>query len=142
MYRLNRQHLLVPALMSAMNVRRELLDRMTTAVGRLEPTPLHVSLFGSLARREGTEHSDIDLLIVTSEDVDESARWHDQMRGLEDQVLAWTGNRLETLVFSANHLGFLADAGESVVEAFRNEALTIYGPEFHTLLEETRGARR
>lgn len=152
MYRLNRDHVLVPALLHALGARQELLDRLTASVRLLEPVPLHVCLFGSFARREGTEHSDIDLLIVTPEGVDDSdEQWQEQMRDLEDRVLSWTGNRLEALVFSLNHLRVVAEAGEPIIDSLRNEALTLYGPEFSNVLAQvhtpqppgtTTGARR
>jgi predicted nucleotidyltransferase len=96
-YNLNREHLLTPAVLSAVRARQELFKRLADSVGALDRAPLHASLFGSFARGDGDESSDIDLFLVLQEGQAETPRWEAQMRNLEDQVLAWTGNRLETL---------------------------------------------
>lgn len=131
-YRLNRKHLLAPAIMVAVNARRELLRRLGTAVGDMNPKPIHASVFGSFARREGTEHSDIDLFLVMPDDSESG--WDEALRTLEDLVLGWTGNRLETLIFSPRHLSTVVAAGEPVIDSLRDEALTLHGPEVEDLL--------
>jgi predicted nucleotidyltransferase len=140
MYRLNRDHVLAQPLLQATNARREALDRLTAAVRGLEPPPLHVSVFGSFARHEGTERSDIDLLIVTADEADGSdEQWQEQMRELEDRVLSWTGNRLEVLVLSRDHLRAVAEAGEPILDSLRSQALTLHGPDISNLLAQGAG---
>jgi predicted nucleotidyltransferase len=140
MYRLNRDHVLAQPLLQATNARREALDRLTAAVRGLHPPPLHVSVFGSFARHEGTERSDIDLLIVTADEADGSdEQWQEQMRELEDRVLSWTGNRLEVLVLSRDHLRAVAEAGEPILDSLRSQALTLHGPDISSLLAQGAG---
>lgn len=129
LYRLNRDHLLTPAILSAVGAGDELVSRLTAACQRLDPVPLHVSIFGSYARTEATSDSDIDLMIVVDDVVDvHDARWTDQMHDLEDQVLRWTGNRLEALVLTVARLQAIVRAAEPLVETWSADARTLIGP--------------
>ncbi len=134
LYRLNREHLLAPAVLAAVGSRQVLLDRLRAALDELGPTLLHASLFGSVARREAGPHSDIDLLLVTTDD--RPADWHDRMLELADRVRTWTGNALETVVLTREHLARTAGS-ESVVDAWLADGVTLHGPELVDLLAAT-----
>ncbi|WP_217614744.1 nucleotidyltransferase domain-containing protein [Cellulomonas sp. GbtcB1] len=135
MYRLNRSHVLAPAVESAVAARREVVSRLRAAVGALTPVPAHASLFGSFARGAGDEASDLDLLVVTPPGLDRQAEsWRAQMRALEDDVLTWTGNTLEPLVLSTDELVAAAAAGEPLVEELARDALVLVGSAFDALL--------
>jgi len=139
LYRLNRSHVLADAVVSAAGARRAIFDRLTEAVEILRPAPLSVSLFGSFARGEAGPDSDLDVLIVTAADLDpdtELAReWEQQLQHLEDQVLAWTGNRLERLVMSVDRLRAAFARDEPVIAAWSEEAITLTGLTTAELLE-------
>lgn len=52
-----------------------------------------MSVYGSTARGDGDESSDVDLFIVRPDGVDEeSGRWREQIAELERAVRAWSGN--------------------------------------------------
>lgn len=134
-YRLNREHVLVPALTTAMNARQVVIKRLADAIRQLEPTPTHASLFGSFARHEGTPHSDIDLLVVVpAERERHSPDWQRQIQRLEDEVYSWTGNRLEVLAFSLSTLADAVRAGEPIIESLRDESAPLIGVRFATLV--------
>lgn len=135
-YRLNREHLLAAALLSAINVRRELLSRLSATVAELDPPPVHASVFGSLARGEGTTASDIDLFLVMPDNYDDDGDWDAQLQTLEEQVLAWTGNRLEALVLDQIQLMDAKVGGETVLDSIRDQGLTIYGADVEAVLPE------
>ena len=52
-----------------LNVSNEVIDRMAREIVR-EVDPQRILLFGSWARGEGNEHSDVDLLVVEREPFD------------------------------------------------------------------------
>jgi hypothetical protein len=63
------------------------------AIADWDLPPVHVSLFGSVARGEGDATSDIDLFVVRPDDIaEDDARWRGQIDGLAAQVVRWTGN--------------------------------------------------
>lgn len=71
MYRLNRDHLLVAAVLQIAEARHELLRRLTRECGALDPVPVSAVLFGSVARNESIETSDTDLLLVLDRQPDD-----------------------------------------------------------------------
>lgn len=134
-YRLNRDHLLAPTVLSAMTVRRELLSRLAQALSELDPPPVHASVFGSLARRGGTTLSDIGLFVVMQDDYNlVDGHWETQLQTLETQILAWTGNQLEVLVLDQTQLIDATAVGETVLASIRNEGLTLVGPDVEAVL--------
>ncbi len=127
-YRLNRDHLLVPALLQAASVRGELLTRLSSALTRLEPRPSRARVFGSLARGEGDSSSDIDLFLLMPEAyAKDLQRWNEQMQALQDSVLAWTGNRLEVLVLTPAQLKLARDREEPILASIAREGIDLAG---------------
>ena len=55
---------------------------------------MHGSVFGSFAWAEGSPGSAIDLLLVIDSGFVAGPEWEQQLRRFEDDVYAWTGNRL------------------------------------------------
>lgn len=134
LFRLNREHVLADAVLTAYRARATVLERLGDAVGALTPRPLHASVFGSFARREAGPESDIDLLVVVAtEDMLDEA-WHTQLRVVCDQVLAWTGNRMEFLVFTEDELTRVVQAGEPIVGSWRADSVTVMGAPIEALL--------
>jgi predicted nucleotidyltransferase len=127
LYRLNRSHVLAEAILSAARARAVILDRLTEAAQVLRPAPVSVSAFGSFARGEAGPDSDLDMLIVTATDAELGDDWEQQLQKLEDQVLSWTGNRLERLVLSVDRLRAAFDRGEPVIVSWHSEAITLTG---------------
>lgn len=82
----------------------------------LVPQPVHASIFGSFARREAGPASDIDVLVILSEDAAIDDQWFAAMRKLAEDVFARTGNRLEYLVFTESELRDLVDRNETIVQ--------------------------
>lgn len=129
MYRLNRHHVLAEAVLSATSARTELLTRMQDGLTSLEPVPVHVCVFGSFARGEGGPDSDIDVLVVTSDGIDRhDESWTEQLRTWADDVLMWSGNRVEFLSMSLSELADAARGEEPVLDSIRNDGVGLLGP--------------
>lgn len=64
LYTLNRDHLLAGPLLALTESRTAFLDRLRSHVQSWRIAPVHASLFGSVARGDGDENSDIDVLVV------------------------------------------------------------------------------
>ncbi|MGF1653577.1 MAG: nucleotidyltransferase domain-containing protein [Actinomycetales bacterium] len=139
-YRLNRDHVLAPAVLAAAAARREVLDRLTAACERFHPRPMHASVFGSFARGEGGPASDIDLLLVTGDGVDQHGDdWESQVFRLDSDVTAWTGNRLQALTFTEARLTRLIAAEEPLIATWSADAVTLIGPQPTALLARLAG---
>ena len=137
-YRLNRDHVLAPAVLTAAKGREEFLRRLTDACGSLHPEPVSAALYGSVARRESGPESDIDLVIaVDGERLDRiEDGWTRQMDEMSQRVFSWSGNRLETIVVDVQHLRDLAWAGDPLIVSLRDEAVTLAGRDMRELLNE------
>lgn len=151
LFRLNRAHLLTPAVLAAVGARKEILDRLTTATAALDPAPVSAALYGSFVRRLAGPDSDLDLLIILDDGFDWHADgfdwhadgWQSQLERLEQQILTWTGNRLEVLHLSRGQLADAVTVGEPLMRSLRDEAITLYGTDVAALLAPVgAGARR
>jgi predicted nucleotidyltransferase len=144
LYRLNRAHVLSPAVLGAVGARQEVLDRLRTAVAGLDPVPVSVALYGSFVRRQAGPDSDVDLLLVLDESFDRHADpWQAQLDTLEQQVLAWTGNGLEVLQLSTRQVADAIAAKEPLMQSLLDEAVTLQGRDVADLLAPLRaGGRR
>lgn len=121
--------------------REEFLRRLVDACQRLAPAVRSAALFGSVARRESGVASDVDLLLAVPDVLDTGAEaWQEQVRDLEERVLAWSGNRLEIITVTRGHLAEIVESDEPIVRSWQEDALTLTGTDPRDLL--VRGSRR
>lgn len=136
LYRLNRQHVLADAVVSACRARVTILARLEEAAQALDPHPSHVCVFGSFARRDAGPNSDIDLLVVLPEDACVDDRWNEQMRDLGDQLLTWTGNRMEYLVLTYEELRAVIARDEPIVGSWVEDSVTVLGVPIESIVRD------
>lgn len=140
LYRLNRDHVLTGALLLALDARLVLIKQVKGAVERLEPEPVHVALFGSFARADGTPGSDIDLFVLAGPHHDlHDASWQAQIHELADRVLAWSGNRLETLMLTADTFAQAVRTQEPLVGFLLDQSIRLRGDPLVRIIEELTG---
>ena len=90
-------------------------------------------MFGSFARGDGNQDSDIDVFLLMDAGFTADPNWESQMRQLEDHVRGWTGNRLAVLTMDREGLVSAVQRGERIVEELRRDAVVLLGPEFASL---------
>jgi predicted nucleotidyltransferase len=101
LYSLNRDHLAYPAVEALANLRAELIGRLQAAFDVWKIKPVHASLYGSTARGDGDDDSDIDVFIVRPGHVnEENETWQRQLDTFSGAVEAWTGNQVSLIEFS------------------------------------------
>jgi predicted nucleotidyltransferase len=126
-FELNRDHVAAEAAVLLSGLRTATWDRITAELRSWHPRPLYAAVFGSAARGDGDEDSDIDILLVhppfpgekkpkgltaglsaqvadalgaavlASEQVDAADRWEEQVDRLRELVHAWTGNHAQVV---------------------------------------------
>ena len=139
LYTFNREHLAAPAVELLADVRAELQRRLRDEIAGWRIAPVHLSVFGSAARGDGDTKSDIDIFVVRPRDVpDDDPGWHEQLDGLSDHVLAWTGNHVGLSEVSEADLRRLRRERPPVVAELSRDAIAIVGSEPDELL----GGRR
>jgi hypothetical protein len=136
LYMANRSHLAWPALEALVGLRGRLLERLREIVAGWEIAPLHVSLFGSAARRDGGADSDIDLLIVRPDAAAEgNEAWEAQIDALRDQVMTCTGNRCQAFDVDRARLGAHLAAGDPLVENWLRDGVLLAGEPLRSLID-------
>lgn len=104
LYRLNADHLAAPAVKALATLREELLRRLARTVAEWDAPPAQAVLFGSVARGDADEGSDLDILVVRPHDVADYDRWQDQLTRLQRDATAWTGNDCRVLEYREDEL--------------------------------------
>jgi hypothetical protein len=136
LYAANRGHLAWPAIEELAGIRARLLGRIREAVAAWPVAPLHVSLFGSAARRDGDAESDIDVLIVRPDGVgDDDEAWESQVGALRAAVGSWTGNRCQSFVIDRVRLAAHLDAKDPLVENWLRDEVLIVGERLEAIIE-------
>jgi Nucleotidyltransferase domain len=143
LYRLNRNHLLAPSILHAAGLRGRLLELLGDQVRHLTPMPVHVSVFGSFARGEASEESDIDLLLIASTDQDVT-EWESAIELIERTVRLWTGNRCSCMVFSLEQVRELFAQREPIFDNWAADGVLLLGDPLQRIVEAVRptAARR
>lgn len=120
-YTLNREHLACDAVLQLAGLRGKLFDRIRDELGSWESDIVLAGVFGSVARGEGDESSDIDLLIVGT---GVSA---DSVGALSGRVFRWTGNECHVVVLTPAELKASKRANEQIVEFWRQDLVVLFG---------------
>lgn len=135
LHTLNRDHLATPALIALTSLRATLIDGLEDALRGWDPPPTHASVFGSVARGDGDTVSDIDVLLVRPDSIEEEdPRWRHQIDELASNAERWTGNRLAPLELDEAGIRRLARDRPPLVGELRSDAITLLGPGIRTLL--------
>ena len=143
LHHLNREHVGVAAVLALAGMRTELWPRIREAVARWEIPAVHVSAFGSAARGDGDDESDIDLLVVKPTGTPEiDAAWLEQVDGLRDGIEKWTGNRAGIVELGEDELAELLAQPQAppVLHAVLREGVDLAGVPARRLLGELRGS--
>jgi len=103
-FRLIRENVASRAIIDLAQSRDTALDQMEAAAAALSVSPVSVIVFGSFARGEADEHSDLDAIVVRPDDVDEDDdAWATAIEQWRSDARAITGNRIEILEVT-NHV--------------------------------------
>ncbi|MHB8187743.1 MAG: nucleotidyltransferase domain-containing protein [Dermatophilaceae bacterium] len=135
LYLLNRDHVAAEAIVALTRVRTVIIERITDALSRWSPEPVHASLFGSFARGEATTTSDIDILVVISPAgaADQDAR-ATQVDRLTADVLRWTGNRGHIVDPTPDILAAMIAADDPLLVSWRTDHIHLMGTRLLDLL--------
>jgi hypothetical protein len=136
LYAANRAHLAWPAIEHLAGLRAELFGRIRDAAAGWPIQPLHVSLFGSAARRDGDASSDVDLLVVPPDSVSDRDAWQDQIDVLRDDVRDWTGNRCQVMVVERRRLADHVATADPLVDGWLADGVLLVGAPLRAILDD------
>ena len=121
-YVLNRDHLAAPAVEQLSHLWGELFDRVRSHVADWPEAPRLVGLFGSAARRDGDEGSDIDLVVVS-----DAATGSQHGAELAMSTERWTGNTAHVVTLSSKDVRRMRRAGEPLLAEWDRDLIVIVG---------------
>lgn len=135
-YLANREHLAWPAIETLTRLRGELTSRLGNEVQHWQVAALHASIFGSTARGDADQNSDVDLLLVRPDDLNDADDevWDAQVSALRDSVRRWTGNSCQTFVVDALRLGEHVRALDPLVHAWLDDEILLSGTPIRDLV--------
>lgn len=149
LYTANRDHVLWPTIESVVRAADGTLDTLTDRISTL--TRRHVdarrahgitiAIYGSVARGDSALNSDIDMvaLFPTPGSVEADESLVDELRA---SVPSWTGNSCNIYALTAERLAELVAAGDPIVDSWRSEALTVFGPDLVSLIRQHETSRQ
>ena len=124
MVALNQAHLAAGPLLALAGLRGRAVRRLRDRLSEW-PDLLGAWLFGSVARGDAGDDSDVDLLIVAV-DLDSSAL-HDRLAELSFDVRSWTGNELQLVEHTHSTWAKLVRAKNTLVEQIRLDGIALTG---------------
>jgi hypothetical protein len=134
-YTLNREHLAAPAIEELTNLRNKFFQRARKEIARWEIAPVHASVFGSMARGDGGPGSDIDIFVIRpAAKREDDPVWRQQIEGLGDHVLAWTGNHAGIAEIHEPDLVLWRESEAPVVVEIKSDAVELAGSSLRKLL--------
>jgi hypothetical protein len=128
LYVANRDHLAWPAVEILAALSSQLQENIQTRLRDWSPAPVHASMFGSAARRDGSADSDIDLFVLRPDDCDEDSEpWATQVDRLRADVFTQTGNRCHVFQLDSRRLADHAAIADPLISEWRADAVTLVG---------------
>lgn len=136
LYTANRAHLAWPPIEAIVGLRERFLARLREQLAGWSIAPVHVSLFGSVARMDGDATSDIDLLLIRPDTVAEADEaWEAQLDALRDHVFSWTGNRCQAFEMDRKRLRAYLQAQDPIVENWLRDEILLAGVSLRTVID-------
>jgi predicted nucleotidyltransferase len=155
-YSLNSDHVAAPIARQLADLRLTLWGLMRGAVAKWRPTPFYACVFGSAARGDGSEESDIDILLIhaprqgerypkrgsrraqnaliaVSEEMlavpltaRDFERWTRNADKFRESVRGWTGNRVQLLQMSIFEWRESVSSKSAISEEILRDAVVLY----------------
>jgi predicted nucleotidyltransferase len=139
LYRLNRDHVAAEGILPLARMSATLVARIRAELENWSLPPQAAWLFGSAARGEGTEQSDIDIfLVLPASDLDSAAVdiWERQTEVLTEKIMAWSGNRCDVIEMEAAEISSAVERDDLLVRDLREQAVLLAGRDPRDLLRK------
>jgi predicted nucleotidyltransferase len=133
-YRANREHVLWSAVESGLAARTRAFDSIRRFCEQDLPADLGLTVvvYGSVARRESTLDSDVDLFVVYPDGTDEDVRADANYR-LADHVRRATGSEAQVLSVERGDFAQRVAENDPLVENVVADGIHLFGPPLETV---------
>jgi predicted nucleotidyltransferase len=134
LYLANRRHVAWSAVEQLANLRRTVLGRLEEAVAVWGVPPLSVIVFGSFARGDGDASSDVDVLVVRPDELEDEDSWRAAVHQLASDLETWTGNPAQVVTMMSDELTTTADEHPDFLDNVREDGVVVFGSPLVQLL--------
>jgi predicted nucleotidyltransferase len=121
-YLANRDHVAWPAVDLLSRLHGSLIERIRQWLAGRPEQIVVAGLFGSAARRDGDERSDIDVIVVSEADTLE-----DLTDDLAERIRAWTGNPAQVIGMRPADLDRLRRHREPILDEWARDIVVVCG---------------
>lgn len=155
-HELNRDHVAAEAAILLSDLRPRLWSKFRSEFAAWKVKPLQATVFGSAARGDGDESSDVDLFLVhpplrgerslsrsnstlrgqiadalgafalANDDAGAAQQWDEQLDSLRDSVERWTGNLLQIVDLSYHEWRHPPEVHRALLRAVQEEGIELY----------------
>lgn len=133
-FALNEQHLLVQHLVEIDRARDIVMGSIRDRAALWARPPEAVVLFGSVARQQDDDSSDIDVMIVWAGDEPPCDAWSAEKARVAEEIHGLTGNVLNIVDFSGTAWAEAVAAAEPLVAEIERDGVSLLGPPIHLLV--------
>ena len=136
--RLNRKHLVAPAVEFLADLRSTLISRLADEISGWRIPPVHASVYGALAHGDGDPDSDVDLLLIRPDHLDAGdVLWEDQAGRLMQTVVDLTGNPAHVFEPSRTELAGHLATEEPILNDWMRPSIQLTGLPLAALMAES-----
>ncbi|HYN34230.1 MAG TPA: nucleotidyltransferase domain-containing protein [Ilumatobacteraceae bacterium] len=135
-FRLIRENVAAQAVINLARSRDAALSRIGAAAGSLAPSAVSIIVFGSFARGEADEQSDVDAIVVRPDEVSEDDdAWASAVERWRNEARAITGNRVAVLEVSYAEVRTRLASDTTLWRAIVRDGIAVHGHALDELLE-------
>ena len=136
LFRLVPDHVAAPAIGLLARARESVIDELGQTAAALDPAPVSVIVFGSFARGAADADSDIDMVVVRPETVEEDDDgWRRALEEWQSKAERLTGNPVEILEVAEHEIGERLRGRAVVWRDVVRDGITVFG----ATIEQLRG---
>jgi len=128
LFRLVEEHIASRAVLAVARARTTVLQELGSTAAKLSPAPSSVIIFGSFAQGAAQAESDIDILVVRPDSVDDDDHtWHASLEGWRHHARRLTGNPVEILEVAASDATRLLRGRRPLWSDIRRHGVVVHG---------------
>jgi predicted nucleotidyltransferase len=131
---LNRDHLFADAIIALAAPWERIKGALSSEIAAWEVPPVSAVVFGSCARADGTVHSDIDMLLIVPDEVDDDL-WTEQLSDAGQRLTQRLGNAMSWIDVTLPEFRKMVKAREPVTKEIARDGIHIFGAPLTSLLE-------
>lgn len=138
LFRLVEDHVASRAVLAVARARTTVLHELASTAAQLSPRPTSVIVFGSFAQGTARAGSDIDILVIRPDNVDDDHQgWHAALEDWRRSIRRLTGNPIEVLEVDTSDASRLLRSRRPLWTDIRRHGVVVHG----RTLDELAGRR-